>query len=149
MVAELPSRKPRIVIAGTPTAIGNFSRALGDAAELLTGRTVEEALRLCEEPVDLVLCNVRFDESRVFELLEALHARPPERRLPVVCVRLFRAMSPSLLAATREALTVVGVTRFVDLFELRQRQGLEHALRELRTVVLEEAAAAAGARGPA
>lgn len=146
--ADPSSRKPRVLIAGTPLAIQNFGRALRDDATLLAGRTVEEALALCQGDIDLVVCNVRFDESRMFELLQALHARPPEQRLPIVCVRLFRPMSPSVAAATKKALSVVGVRRFVDLYDLRERQGVEVALEQLRRAVLEECPPAR-ARGPA
>lgn len=136
--SDPPSRKPRILIAGTELAIQNFTLALQDDAALVAGRTVADALRLCDRDIDLVLCNVRFDESRMFELLEALHAKPVEQRIPVVCVRLFRPMTPAVLAGMVEALAVVGVRRFADFYELREREGLEAALAELRKAVLEE-----------
>jgi response regulator RpfG family c-di-GMP phosphodiesterase len=133
-----PKRLPRILIAGTSAAIDNFTRALAPDALLIPAHSVHEALQLSEQDIDAVLCNVRFDESRMFEFLQGLNLKTRERRIPVICVRLYRAFSPSTLVAVTEALEVVGVTRFVDLYDLREREGLEAALARLREVVLDE-----------
>ena len=133
---------PRILIAGTSAAIDNFTRALEQHAVLIPARSVQEALQLSEQDIDAVLCNVRFDESRMFEFLQGLNLKTRERRIPVICVRLYRAFSPTTLLAVTEALEVVGVTRFVDLYDLREREGLEVALTRLREAMLEEVAKA-------
>lgn len=144
MPASGPStpRRPRILAAGTSVAIENFTRALEDHAEIIPAHSVREALDLCDAQIDAVVCNVRFDESRMFEFLQGLAERNRERRMPVICVRMLRNISPATLAAVVEALEVLGVTRFLDLYELRERDGMDAALEALRIAVLEECAKA-------
>lgn len=134
--------QPRILLAGTTAAVQNFTRALGSHAVVIPAYSVREALQVPLDEIDAVLCNVRFDESRMFEFLQALGERTGARRIPVICVRMYHVFSPTTLTAVAEALQVLGVTRFLDLYDLREREGLEVALNELREAVLEECAKA-------
>ncbi len=137
--APSPS-SPRVLVAGTSVAVQNFTRALGSHAVVVPVYSVREALQIPLDGIDAVLCNVRFDESRMFEFLQALAERKGQRNIPVICVRMYRVFSPAVLTAVAEALQVLGVTRFLDLYELREREGLDVALERLRETVLQECA---------
>lgn len=64
--------KPRVLIAGTRQAVDVLSKVLGNDFELLSATSIAAALERLEEGVELVLCNVRFDDSRMFEFIHAL-----------------------------------------------------------------------------
>ena len=130
---------PRVLVAGTADAIQAFARALHGAAEVVPAESVKEALaELDRGAFQVIACNVRFDESRMFEFLQAVM----ERKLPGVRVIAFRlerrALSRSTGDAITQALEALGVERFVDLAKVRAHYDESVALETLRKVVLDE-----------
>jgi hypothetical protein len=127
----------RVLVAGTQDVVDAARAALGGELELAAAYSVAEALKQVEGGVDLVLCNVRFDDSRMFDFLGALNAMP--RRLPVVCCRVAR--SPVSAGARRGielALEALGVVAFLDMHELEARDGPEAARAALRAAVMSQ-----------
>jgi DNA-binding NtrC family response regulator len=123
-------------VAGTDDAIEALARALAGGAEVIEARSLKEALaELDRGPFDTIACNVRFDESRMFEFLQSVM----ERRLGVRLVA-FRAddsaLTHSTRSAIRNALEALGVERFADLSQLRAEYGEDIALETLRKMVL-------------
>ena len=133
-------RKPRVLVAGTPRAIGIVRQSLGDTVELVTASNGAEALRRCAGDIALVITHVTFDESRMLDLLQGLRARTASARVPVVCLRLFGSLSEAMRQAIVEALEVLGEARFIDLYELREEFGEATALGKLQELLLEECA---------
>ena len=131
-------KRPRILAAGTPDAIEALLKALGDDADVVPAYSVKEALaRLDEGGFDTIACNVRFDESRMFEFLQAVMERTPGAGLRIVSFRVEdRPITPSRRDAIRNALEALGVERFVDLAQLRAESGDDFALQTLRNMVL-------------
>jgi DNA-binding NtrC family response regulator len=133
--------RPRVLVAGTADAIEALAAALQGDAELVPAESVTEALaELNRAPFDTIACSVRFDESRMFEFLQAVM----ERRLtPGVRIVAFRmddsALSNSIRNAIRAALEALGVERFIDLSQLRAEYGDDVARETLRKIVLEDA----------
>jgi hypothetical protein len=124
-----------VLVAGTQDVIDAARAALAGELELATAYSVAEALREVER-VELVLCNVRFDDSRMFDFLGALSAKPGAR-VPVVCCRVARApISAGARRGIELALEALGVAAFLDLHELEARHGRQRALALLRETVL-------------
>jgi len=127
----------RVLVAGTQDAVDTARAALGGEFELTAAYSVTQALKEVEGGVELVLCNVRFDDSRMFDFLGALNAMPRARRLPVVCCRVAR--SPVSAGARRGielALEALGVLAFLDMHEVEARDGPEAARAALRATVM-------------
>ena len=130
---------PRVLVAGTADAIQAFARALHGAADVVPAESVKEALaELDRGAFQVIACNVRFDESRMFEFLQAVM----ERKLPGVRVIAFRLERRALTRSTGDAIThaleALGVERFVDLAKVRTQYDEAVALETLRKVVLDE-----------
>ena len=124
-----------MLVAGTQDVIDAARAALGGELELATAYSVTEALRQVED-VELVLCNVRFDDSRMFDFLGALNAMP-KAGPPVICCRVERApMSAGARRGIELALEALGVLEFLDLYELESRDGPTAALTALRQAVI-------------
>lgn len=127
--------KPRVLIAGTRQAIDVLSKVLGNDFELLSATSIAAALERLEEGVELVLCNVRFDDSRMFEFMHALHDGPARRDVPVICCRTQPdPLSPNVRRAIEQALEALGVTTFVDrplLLEQYPAAAVDDMLRQL------------------
>lgn len=127
----------RVLVAGSQDAVDAARAVLGGEFELAAAYSVTEALKEVERGVELVLCNVRFDDSRMFDFLGALNAMPRARRLPVVCCRVAR--SPVSAGARRGielALEALGVLAFLDMHEVETRDGPEAAQAALRATVM-------------
>ena len=130
-----PSRR-RVLVAGTQEVMEAAQAVFGVELELERAYSVDEALKRVQTGVDLVLCNVRFDDSRMFDFLGALNARPPEQQVPVICCRVARTpMSAGARRGIELALEALGVAAFVDLYELEQRDGVPSAHAALRELV--------------
>lgn len=127
----------RLLVAGTQDVVDAARAALGAEFELAAAYSVSEALKQVEGGVDLVLCNVRFDDSRMFDFLGALNATPRSRRLPVVCCRVARTpVSAGARRGIELALEALGVLAFLDMQELESREGAEAARQALRAAVM-------------
>ena len=129
--------RPRVLVAGTDDAIEALALALAGDADLVAARSVQEALAALDRgPVDTIACSVRFDESRMFEFLQAVMQRKLDARLVA-----FRASESALTHSTRNAirnaLEALGVERFADLSQLRAEYGEDVALETLRKMVLD------------
>ncbi len=126
----------RILVAGTQHAFDLCRRLFGDDTDVVCAASLRDALAKLEPSVSVIVCSVRFDESRMFEFLHALQLHPTAKDIPVVCVRtghapLSRSTRDAIVAAT-EAL---GVQDFIDMHELQQRFGEASAEETLRQAV--------------
>ena len=127
----------RVLVAGTQEVVDAARAALGDELELTPAYSVAEALKEVQGGVALVLCNVRFDDSRMFDFLGALNAMPAAARIPVICFRAERrTMSAGARRGIELALEALGVRRFIDMHELEQRDGPHAGRAALREAVL-------------
>ena len=126
----------RVLVAGTQEVIDAARAALGAELELATAYSVSDALRHVEGGVELVLCNVRFDDSRMFDFLGALNAMP-RAGPPVICCRVARGpMSAGARRGIELALEALGVVAFLDMYELESRDGPVAAQAALREAVM-------------
>lgn len=127
--------KPRILAAGTPPAFAMLRQALGGSAELITAETLSRAAWLLAAEVDLVVCTLRFDESRMFDFLRLAKAAAPE--VPFVCCRVVDGPIASLaMEAVALAARSAGASAYVDLPDLHRRRGVEAGNATLRETLL-------------
>jgi len=79
--------------------------------------TFDEAQRVLEQQrFGLVLIDLQFEESRMFELLEYLHALEGYEAVPVVCVQgTDRRVSASIRLNMNHAVRAMGGRAFFDL----------------------------------
>ena len=126
-------------MAGTADAVEAVRDALRGEAEVVAAYSVKEALALFDEGgFDSVACNVRFDESRMFEFLQAVMER--SRGVRMVAFRVGATVMPATSrTAIRNALEALGVQRFVDLIQIGDEYGDDVALETLRKIILDEA----------
>jgi hypothetical protein len=114
--------RARVLLAGTQQAIDTLHSIFGDELELIDARSIDEALARLDGGIDLIICSVRFDESRMFNFLQALHERSDARGIPVICCRTApEALSREVRRAVEMALQALGVGTFIDLAALREQ----------------------------
>jgi DNA-binding NtrC family response regulator len=132
--------RPRVLVAGTADAIEAAAQALQGDADLVPAQSVKEALaELAHGPFDTIACSVRFDESRMFEFLQAVMERGTTPPVRIVAFRLDDSvLTQSTRNAIRAALEALGVERFIDLSQLRAEYGDDVTRETLRKIVLED-----------
>ena len=99
--------------------------------------SLRDAINRLEAHPDVILCNVRFDESRMFELLAAAKTQPVTRQTPFVCFRLAK-LPAGWRRCLEAAVLAIGATAFVDLSSIETERGRDAAEQQLRDIVLEQ-----------
>src|SRR5438874_907911 len=106
---------PRVLIAGTEEAIALVRRLVGSEVVPVAALSVEAAVQRLDAGIDLIVCNVRFDDSRMFDFLGALQ-EGAYRHVPVVCFRNEPgSLQPAMEKSLEMALAELEVAAFVDL----------------------------------
>ena len=121
----------RILIAGIQESNKRLSRLFCDC-DVRFVRTMDEAGTALLRPYDVVLIAIRFDESRMFELLRHIKSDGRLSKLPVICYR----SAPGPVTATalaRQAIELathaLGAT-FVDLVSDSDTERANERLRD-------------------
>jgi len=132
----MAQRKPRVLVAGTELATETCGRLFGESVELIGARSVEEALERLDASIELIISSVRFDESRMFDFLEALRVLRARCAAPVLCCRMVRQpLSATMYHSIETAALALGVKAFFDMdTEIRER-GQAEAEERLRSLI--------------
>jgi CheY-like chemotaxis protein len=131
-----PTARFRILLACTAQGEPVLRPILEPLAEIVVAFDHEEAIAHIERGVDLVLCSLRFDESRTLDLIAELARQRPH--LPVVCCRVMQSdLGEASLRAAFVAAGHLGAVALVNLPELERREGAAPAQAKLRAAVLD------------
>ena len=115
---------PRMLLASTPSADLILRHILAPLGEIVSAYNHEEAIAQIEAGVDLVVCSLRFDESRMLDLIAEVAQHLPH--LPFICCRVQDSDLPE--SSLRAAFTAAGHLGAVAVMDLPQlvRAGGEH-----------------------
>lgn len=126
----------KILVAGKPQAKEILCTALEPEFELIFCHNLEQAKLLLDEPVDLIICTVLFDGSRMFELLRYVKANPPTKSIPFVGARTTKGALPLYEVETAmKAAKLLGAEEFVDLYAWIDQLGDEPAYEKFRATI--------------
>ena len=132
----MPSSPTRRILIACTELAEPILRAILDplGAEVVAGFTHEQAIERIREGVDLVVCSLRFDESRMLDLIAEVAGKNPH--LPLVCCRVLDSDLPQTsLHAAFVAAGHLGAVGVLDLSALVRSQGAARAEREVREIV--------------
>lgn len=79
----------RILLADVQAGIDRLVRVLVGRHDLLIARSMSDASQLVHhwEDIDLIICGLQFDDSRMLDLLKEIKARGVSKHIPFVCFR--------------------------------------------------------------
>lgn len=118
------SLRPRILAADTPQSTVTLRQLLEQHAELVPTGSIEEAVKHMTGRVDLILCDVHFAESRMYDLLRLAKADPATRTIPFLCFRnRDSALTPPVFEGLQIACQALGAVAFIDLYDLKLKYG--------------------------
>lgn len=133
-----------VLVAGTVDAVRTARLIIGEGFEYRCAFSLEDARTMLDRGLELILCNMRFDDARMIDFLKLLREEGEYSHLPVVC---FHAHGWELSRSAHEAIDAVLQTfdhaRFVDLYAITRSRGVSEAAAALRHAVCSAAEAAA------
>jgi CheY-like chemotaxis protein len=134
---RLKAKHPkRILIAVTPSSTPLLSQILGSTFELIFSTSLHHAQAQLNEGVDLVACDIHFDDCRMFDLLRLSKANPATRQIPFLCLKVVEGvLDQALYQSVDIASSALGAAGFVDLFQLKQDGGDEQAHKNLIRII--------------
>jgi hypothetical protein len=101
---------------------------------------MEEALVVATQGVEIIICGIHFDDSRMFELLRAIKADSYLRSIPFICVRLLGSnLAPTLIQSLEISCELLGAASFIDLHILERTYGRQRAEAELARMIFASA----------
>lgn len=118
----------KILLAVRPADVASISNFLTSEFKLVVCTTMEDAVENLTEEIGLIVCGVRFDSGKMFELLEAVRANPLTSMLPYYLIVAADAKySYAILEGIRRAAKVKGISGFINLSRLVCDLGREDA----------------------
>jgi hypothetical protein len=133
------SNKPCILLASSPEAKIPLSNALADTYTLLPCHTQTQAISILNErssDIALILCTLRFDDSRMYDFLQYVKSNEQARAKPFVCLTVTRsALGVQDKQFINEALEKLvkgfGGTAFIDYYGWCREYGMEQGNQNL------------------
>lgn len=121
------------MVAAQPSAWAVLEAMLGDLANLSPAHTTADAFKILErERIDLIVCTIAFDESRMTEFLATAKRTTSTAHIPFLCVRALPGIvRDSLVSTIRDGCKAIGAAGLVDIARLSP----EHAKAAMRTAV--------------
>lgn len=130
----------KVLAADKPEGIQTLRNILNGHADILSASTLSDAAAMLNgQSVDLILCGIHFDDSRMFDLLGLARQSARTKDIPFLVFRdmanqLDRIFSKSIEIAAMS----LGAIGFIDLFSLKQNFGIVEADKQFRRLVLEQ-----------
>ena len=125
-----------ILVAGTADAVHTARVILGEGFDYRCASSLGEARAQLGPDLELVLCNMRFDDARMIDFLKTLRDEGRWARLPVVCFHAHAwEVSRSAHEALAQTLRTLDNACFVDLYAITRARGVTAAAAALRDAV--------------
>jgi hypothetical protein len=91
---------------------------------------------LLDESIDLIICGMHFDDSRMFDLLQYAKSNPKTRSIPFLCIKSNQGIVPvRVIKSVELASYVLGSDGFIEMYKWRREFGDEVAYKKLRDIV--------------
>jgi hypothetical protein len=126
--------RARVLVACTGSALEVLAQVLDGWADWTPVYTLDAALRALDAHPDLVVCTLRFDDSRMLDLAAEIAHRGG---VPLLCCRIGVGELPEhSLAAAVIAAENLGAAGFVDFPRLVAESGTQAAVERFRAEML-------------
>lgn len=126
----------RVLFAAAPLSLDPITRILGPDFQVTIADSLSHAKSLLDRPVDVIVCDLYFDESRMFDLLRHVKADEKTRTIPFIAVKASDGMlSPTLSQGVEIACNALGAEKFVELGAWENRYGPAEAHQRFRALI--------------
>jgi hypothetical protein len=111
----------RVLVAAQSEASQVLQTMLTGLADLVPAYTIADALKILERNrIDLIVCTIAFDESRMVEFLQAVKGTALMGGIPFLCSRVLPSIiRDSMVGTMRDACKECGAIDLVDIARLK------------------------------
>jgi CheY-like chemotaxis protein len=125
----------RILVAASPEPSAIVESVL-EGHDLSKAETMAQAEQLLqEEPFDLIICTIVFDESRMYDLLRLAKSAPEWQPIPFVVARVRPHIlhSPAALRGAAFTCGTLGAAAFLDIadYQVDPKREMREAIERL------------------
>lgn len=125
-----------VLVAAAQISSGALTEALSSAFELRFITSLTEVAAYEFEQIDVIVCGLYFDESRMFDLLRYAKIDAKARKLPFLCVNAVDfALSQPIKQGIEIACRALGAVGFVDLVQWTDTYGSDVARSKLQQLI--------------
>jgi CheY-like chemotaxis protein len=126
---------PRLLVCTLPEMLDAAINGLGHHYDCRFALTLNDACAQLDAKPDAILCNIHFDDGRLFEFVSYVRSRPDGRTVPFVISQSRETLTPSMIKGVKEASRALGIEAFVEIFRWREQYGIEEADNRVRATV--------------
>jgi DNA-binding NarL/FixJ family response regulator len=109
--------RSRVLVASQPAAWQRVRPMLEPLVDAVPVHTTGAAFHaLDHDRIDLIICTVAFDDSRMIDFLQAVKRKVPAGAIPFICARLLSGvLTDNLVENTRTVCLQCGAAAFLDI----------------------------------
>lgn len=129
-----------VLIAAAPISVKAIAAALSDEFDVDYVSSLADATSCSYKQIDVILCGLCFDESRMFDLLRYTQLHPRARALPFICISAVEhTLSGTITQSIEIACRALGGAGFIDLNRWYREYGVASANVQFRQLVRQAA----------
>ena len=126
---------PRLLVCTVPEMLATAHEILGERYNCEFSLILNDACAHLNMKPDAIVCNLHFDEGRMFEFLAYVRAHPGTRDVPFVVLQTRKSLTPGTIKGIQSASHAFGIDAFVEVFRVREEHGHDAALTEVREAI--------------
>ena len=125
-----------IVVAAQPDSVQTIRNLLGAGPRIIEVFKLYDASKILNKNIDLVICGLHFNDSRMFDFLRITKADPLVEAIPFLCFRNSDSdLGKTAIEALKIACNALGAAGFVDYYDLKQCNGYLEADNQFRKII--------------
>ena len=126
----------QVLVAEAPKSVYPLCHILSERFELHLVSSMEDARAISFQQIGIILCEIYFDESRMFDLLHYANWHPVAKDIPFICFNAIDSpISKRLEKSVQTACKALGATEFVNLCEWKSALGTEQAYLKFQALI--------------
>lgn len=126
----------RMLAAGSSLSCATLQKVFSGTFELVYALSMHEAEQHLTGSIDIIVCGIHFDESRMFDLLRWAKSNPKTKEIPFVCFRYLDSdLGKTVLEGLRIATSLLGAAAFIDVYDLKLCYGPTEAYKQFQAIV--------------
>ncbi|MDQ9170436.1 hypothetical protein Q8A64_08430 [Oxalobacteraceae bacterium R-40] len=128
--------KTRILVAAAPGSVEPIVEAMDDRFELDFFSAMAQAVSYSYANIDVIICDMYFDESRMYNLLRFAKMDFVARNTPFICINTTEgSLSKTMGQGITIACKALGAVGFVDLCGWKRELGKDQAHLKLQMLI--------------
>lgn len=126
---------PRLLICTVPEMVDAAVGGLAQHYACTITVSVSDACSHLDVVPDAILCNLHFDDGRLFDFLSFVRTHPNGRAVPFIVSQSREMLTPSMIKGIEAASRSIGIEAFIEVYRWRQEFGADGADDRVREVI--------------